>query len=210
MKEKEKVYDKCEQLRREMEQIDSTYEKGKVQERLARLRGSIAVVKVGASTETEMKDLKFRLEDAINATKFAIEEGVVPGGGATLFHLSEELSKWIPCNLVGDEFFGGLIIERALKAPLKSIVSNAGYNETIITEKVRNSASNIGFNAESGTIENMFQAGIIDPLKVTRSSFQNAISIASMLISTECLIIKGSLGLLRDYKASKIKNNSYA
>jgi chaperonin GroEL len=186
---KQEVLARCEQLRRQLETSESTYEKEKIQERLAKLSGGVAVIKVGAATETEMKDRKLRLEDAVNATKAAVEEGIVPGGGTTLAHISEELFEWAKENLLEDELIGALIVEKALSAPLKKIASNAGQNGAVILEKVKEADFEIGYNAATNELVNMFDIGIIDPAKVTRSTLQNAASIASMVLTTECIIV---------------------
>ena len=186
---KVKVLARCEQLRRQMEATDSTYEREKLQERLAKLSGGVAIIKVGASTETEMKDRKLRLEDAINATKAAVEEGIVPGGGSTLVHLSKDLLLWAKENLKEDELIGALIVEKALSAPLKKIASNAGENGAIIVEHILETPFEIGYDAATNEFVNMYSAGIIDPTKVTRSTLQNAASIASMVLTTECIIV---------------------
>jgi chaperonin GroEL len=186
---KEQVFARCEQLRRQLETLESNYEKEKIQERLAKLSGGVAVIKVGAATETEMKDRKLRLEDAVNATKAAVEEGIVPGGGATLTHIAEELLEWAKANLVEDELIGALIVEKALSSPLKRIASNAGENGAVIAERVKKENFEIGYNAATNEYVNMYDAGIIDPAKVTRSTLQNAASIASMVLTTECIIV---------------------
>ena len=186
---KQNVLARCEQLRRQMETTDSTYEKEKFQERLAKLSGGVAVIKVGAATETEMKDRKLRLEDAVNATKAAVEEGIVPGGGTTLAHISDELFDWAKENLIEDELLGALIVEKALSAPLKKIATNAGQNGAVILERVKTADFEIGYNAANDELSDMFEVGIIDPAKVTRSTLQNAASIASMVLTTECIIV---------------------
>ena len=191
---KKEVLARCEQLRRQMETTDSAYEKEKLQERLAKLTGGVAVIKVGAATETEMKDRKLRLEDAVNATKAAVEEGIVPGGGATLVHIAVELMDWVKETLTGDELIGALIVEKALQAPLKKIASNAGENGAIIVERIKESNFAIGYNAAKNEIVDMYEAGIIDPAKVTRSTLQNAASIASMVLTTECIIVDKNMG----------------
>ncbi|AFY48762.1 chaperonin GroL [Nostoc sp. PCC 7524] len=180
---------RCEQIRRQMEETESSYDKEKLQERLAKLSGGVAVVKVGAATETEMKDKKLRLEDAINATKAAVEEGIVPGGGTTLAHLAPELETWANGNLTGEELTGALIVARALPAPLKRIAENAGQNGAVIAERVKEKEFNVGFNAASNEFVDMFGAGIVDPAKVTRSALQNAASIAGMVLTTECIVV---------------------
>ncbi len=179
---------RCEQIRRQMEESDSSYDKEKLQERLAKLSGGVAVIKVGAATETEMKDRKLRLEDAINSTKAAVEEGIVPGGGTTLAHLGPQLADWAATNLKGEELIGATIVERALTSPLKRIAENAGQNGAIIAERVKEQAFDVGYDASIGEFVNMFDAGIVDPAKVTRSALQNAASIAGMVLTTECII----------------------
>ncbi|MBD1862966.1 MULTISPECIES: chaperonin GroEL [Trichocoleus] len=180
---------RVEQIRRQMEETDSSYDKEKLQERLAKLAGGVAVIKVGAATETEMKDRKLRLEDAINATKAAVEEGIVPGGGTTLAHLSPQLEEWANGNLKGEELTGALIVARALAAPLKRIAENAGQNGAVIAERVKEKDFNVGFNAATNEFVDMFEAGIVDPAKVTRSALQNAASIAGMVLTTECIVV---------------------
>ncbi len=180
---------RCEQIRRQIEETESSFDKEKLQERLAKLAGGVAVIKVGAATETEMKDKKFRLEDAINATKAAVEEGIVPGGGTTYAHLAPELEAWAKANLTAEELTGALIVAKALLAPVKRIADNAGYNGAIIAERVKEKEFNVGFNAMTGEYEDMFAAGIVDPAKVTRCALQNAASIAGMILTTECIVV---------------------
>ncbi|MDJ0553345.1 MAG: chaperonin GroEL [Microcoleaceae cyanobacterium MO_207.B10] len=180
---------RCEQIRRQMEESDSSYDKEKLQERLAKLAGGVAVIKVGAATETEMKDRKLRLEDAINATKAAVEEGIVPGGGTTLAHLAPTLETWANENLKAEELTGALIVSRALLAPLKRIAENAGQNGAVVAENVKQKDFNTGFNAATNEFVDMFEAGIVDPAKVTRSALQNAASIAGMVLTTECIVV---------------------
>jgi chaperonin GroEL len=180
---------RCEQIRKQMEETDSTYDKEKLQERLAKLAGGVAVVKVGAATETEMKDKKLRLEDAINATKAAVEEGIVPGGGTTLAHLAPVLEEWAQQNLSGEELLGARIVASALNAPLKRIAENAGANGSVVAENIRHKPFNEGYNAATGEYVDMLAAGIIDPAKVTRSGLQNAASIAGMVLTTECIVV---------------------
>ncbi|NEQ49625.1 MAG: chaperonin GroEL [Leptolyngbya sp. SIO3F4] len=180
---------RCEQIRRQIEESDSSYDKEKLQERLAKLSGGVAVIKVGAATETEMKDRKLRLEDAINATKAAVEEGIVPGGGTTLAHLAPGLEEWSNANLTGEELTGALIVTRALTAPLKRIAENAGQNGAVVAERVKEKDFNIGFNAATNEYVDMLNAGVVDPAKVTRSATQNAASIAAMVLTTECIVV---------------------
>ncbi len=183
------VKSRCEQIRRQIEASDSSYDQEKLQERLAKLSGGVAVIKVGAATETEMKDRKLRLEDAINATKAAVEEGIVPGGGTTLAHLAPSLEEWAKANLKDEGLTGANIVARALTAPLKRIAENAGQNGAVVAERVKEKELSIGFNAATNEYVNMFDAGIVDPAKVTRSALQNAASIAGMILTTECIIV---------------------
>lgn len=180
---------RCEQIRRQMDETESSYDKEKLQERLAKLAGGVAVIKVGAATETEMKDRKLRLEDAINATKAAVEEGIVPGGGTTYAHLAPQLEDWANKTLVNEELTGALIVARALPAPLKRIAENAGQNGAVVAERVKEKEFNIGFNAANNEYTDMIAAGIVDPAKVTRSALQNAASIAGMVLTTECIVV---------------------
>lgn len=183
------VKSRCDQIRRQMDETESSYDKEKLQERLAKLSGGVAVVKVGAATETEMKDKKLRLEDAINATKAAVEEGIVPGGGTTLAHLAPQLEEWANGNLKGEELIGAMIVARALPAPLMRIAENAGQNGAVISERVKEKEFNTGYNAATNEYSDMFSAGIVDPAKVTRSALQNAASIAAMVLTTECIVV---------------------
>ncbi len=183
------VKDRVALIRRQMEESDSTYDKEKLQERLAKLAGGVAVIKVGAATETEMKDRKLRLEDAINATKAAVEEGIVPGGGTTLAHLSPQLETWANANLTAEELTGALIVSRALIAPLSRIAQNAGQNGAVISERVKEKDFNVGYNAATNEFVDMIAAGIVDPAKVTRCALQNAASIAAMVLTTECIVV---------------------
>ena len=184
---------RCEQLRKQSSISDTNYEKEKLQDRIAKLSGGIAVIKVGAITETEMKDKKLRLEDAINATRAAVEEGIVPGGGATLTHLSDNLIAWSKNNLKEDELIGAMIIAKAILAPLRRIAENAGINGPVIIEKVQEQEFEIGYNAAKNIFGNMYIEGIVDPAKVTRSGLQNATSIASMILTTECIIVNDNV-----------------
>nr|YP_009396501.1 60-kDa chaperonin [Polysiphonia scopulorum]ARW65687.1 60-kDa chaperonin [Polysiphonia scopulorum] len=183
------VNSRCNQIRKQIQVSINSYEKEKLQERLAKLSSGVAVIKVGAATETEMKDRKLRLEDAINATKAAIEEGILPGGGSTYVHLSKELEKWSKKNLFGEQLIGALIVVKALMLPLSRIAENAGINGPIVVEKVKESNFPLGYNVNSSSLVDMYDAGIVDPAKVTRSALQNAASIASMILTTECIIV---------------------
>ncbi len=174
------------QIRAQIEETTSDYDREKLQERLAKLAGGVAVIKVGAATETEMKEKKARVEDALNATRAAVEEGIVPGGGVALLRASKVLDN---VKLSGDEATGAAIVKRALEEPIRQIVENAGLEGSVVVEKVKAaSAVTHGFDAESNEYVDMMQAGIIDPTKVERIALQNAASIASLLLTTEALI----------------------
>ncbi|HIK30209.1 MAG TPA: chaperonin GroEL [Oscillatoriales cyanobacterium M4454_W2019_049] len=181
---------RCEQIRRQIEETDSSYDKEKLQERLAKLSGGVAVIKVGAATETEMKDRKYKLEDAINSTKAAVEEGIVPGGGTTLAHIAPELEQWTQANLADDALTGALIVARALYAPVRRIANNAGVNGDVIAEYLKEKPFDTGYDAARDRFVDMFEEGIVDPAKVTRSALQNAASIAGMVLTTECLVVE--------------------
>ncbi|MGE5396530.1 MAG: chaperonin GroEL, partial [Chitinophagales bacterium] len=173
------------QIKKQLEETTSEYDKEKLQERLAKLSGGVAVVQVGAATETELKEKKHRIEDALAATKAAVEEGIVAGGGTALINIIAAVDK---VKTVGDESTGVNLVKKALEEPLRQIANNAGMEGSVVVEKVKNSKAGVGFNALSDTYEDMIKAGIIDPVKVTRSALQNAASIASMLLTTETLI----------------------
>jgi chaperonin GroEL len=179
-------------LRAQMEDTTSDYDREKLQERLAKLVGGVAVIKVGAATETEMKEKKARVEDAMHATRAAVEEGIVPGGGVALVRAAKALEKW-QANADGegdpDEQIGVNIVRRALEEPLRQIVQNAGKEGAVIVERVRSEKSeNIGFNAATETFEDLVKAGVIDPAKVTRTALQNAASIAGLMLTTEAMV----------------------
>lgn len=188
-KAKNFIQQHCEKLRNQIKLTDDSYEKEQLQDRIARLSGGIAVIKVGAPTETEMKDKKLRIEDAINATRAAVEEGIVPGGGVTFVHLAESLKEWSKLNLREDELLGGLILAKAITAPLRRIAENAGKNSSVIIEKIEKANFNIGYNAMDDSYGDMYSFGIVDPAKVTRSAIQNATSIAAMILTTECIVV---------------------
>jgi chaperonin GroEL len=174
------------QLRVQIEETTSDYDREKLQERLAKLVGGVAVIKVGAATETELKEKKARVEDAMHATRAAVEEGIVPGGGVALLRCMPAVEK---LNLEGDEAIGRNILCRALEEPLRQIVNNSGYEGAVVLEKVRlSSEANFGFNAETEKYEDLVAAGVLDPTKVTRTALQNAASIAALLLTTEALV----------------------
>ncbi len=183
------VQKRISQIRKQLEETDSDYDKEKLQERIAKLAGGVAVIKVGAATETELKDRKLRIEDALNATKAAVEEGIVPGGGTTLIHLAKKIEE-IKKSLDAEEKIGADILARALEAPLRQIADNAGAEGSVIVARVRESGFNIGYNAATGEFEDLIAAGIIDPAKVVRSALQNAASIAGMVLTTEAIVVE--------------------
>jgi chaperonin GroEL len=173
------------QIKKQIEDTDSDYDKEKLQERLAKLAGGVAVIHVGAATETEMKEKKARVEDALHATRAAVEEGIVPGGGVALLRAGNALDD---LKLKGDEKIGAEIIRRALEEPLRQLAFNAGEEGSVVVQRVMSEKGNIGYNAETGQFENLVEAGVIDPKKVTRSALQNAASVSGLLLTTETLI----------------------
>lgn len=185
----ELVKQHCEALRKQVGLVEEAFEKEYILDRIAKLSGGVAVIKVGAVTETEMKDKKLRLEDAINATRAALEEGMVPGGGTMLVHLSEDLRQWAKMNLKGDELAGAMILTDAMVAPLCRIVENGGKNSAIVLEKMKGEDFSFGYDAAHERFGDMYDFGVIDPAKVTRSALQNATSIAGMILTTECIIV---------------------
>jgi len=179
------VQERVAQIRKLMEQSDSDFDKEKLQERLAKLSGGVAVIRVGAATETEMKEIKHRIEDAVGATKAAVEEGVVPGGGVALIRAIKALDD---LNLNDEEMIAVNILRRALEEPLRVIAANAGFEGAVIVDEIKKHDGNFGFNAATGQYEDMIAAGIIDPAKVTRSALQNAVSVAGMILTTEAVV----------------------
>jgi chaperonin GroEL len=181
----EAIEGRMKQLRAQIEDTTSDYDREKLQERLAKLVGGVAIIKVGAVTESEMKERKARVEDAMHATKAAIEEGIVPGGGVALLRAAATLST---LTLDGDEQIGVRIIARAVEAPLRWIANNAGLEGSVVVERVKSLTGQEGFNAQTEIYENLVQAGVIDPTKVVRSALQNAASVASLLLTTEAVV----------------------
>ena len=175
------------QLRRQIEETDSEYDKEKFQERLAKLSGGVALIRVGAPTEADMKQTKARIEDALHATRAAAEEGIVPGGGVALIRVIPAVEK-LQSELQGDEKLGAAIILRALEEPTRYIASNSGQDGGVIAEEVKSKSGAVGFDANTGNFVDMFEAGIIDPTKVTRTALQNAASIAALMLTTEAMI----------------------
>ena len=183
--EKDAIQARIGQIKNSIAEITSDYDREKLQERLAKLSGGVAVIKVGAATETEMKERKLRIEDALNATKAAVEEGIVPGGGTILIQIAKAIEDF---KLEGEEGLGVEIVKKALSAPLRQIVINAGIDAGVVIEKVKNSENGIGFDAAKEEYVDMVKAGIIDPAKVTRSAIQNAVSVSSVLLTTEVAV----------------------
>ena len=185
--DQKEIKDRIESIKKQIELTTSSYDKEKLNERLAKLAGGVAVIRVGAATETEMKEKKYRVEDALNATRAAVEEGIVPGGGTAYINAVPDVEKLVN-TLQGDEKTGASIILKALEEPLRQIAINAGVDGSVIVEKVKNSEKGIGYDALREEFVNMFEAGIVDPVKVTRSALQNAASVAAMLLTTESAV----------------------
>lgn len=185
--DKEAIKNRIAQIKAQIAETKSDFDREKLQERLAKLAGGVAVIRVGAATETEMKEAKLRMEDALNATRAAVEEGVIAGGGSAYVHASKELAKFVD-TLEGDEKTGAKIVMKALEAPLATIAANAGLEGAVIIDKVRESKVGVGFDAYNEEYVDMIEAGILDPAKVTRSALQNATSVASSLLTTEAAV----------------------
>ncbi len=181
----EAIAGRVNQIRRQIEETTSDYDREKLQERLAKLAGGVAVINVGAATETEMKEKKARVEDALHATRAAVEEGIVPGGGTALIRAQAALAD---LKLTGDEATGADIIRRAIEAPLRQLAANAGVEGALIVAEVKKQSGNVGYNVATGEYVDLVKAGVVDPTKVTRSALQNAASISGLLLTTECLI----------------------
>ncbi len=173
------------QIRTQIEETTSDYDREKLQERLAKLVGGVAVISVGAATETEMKEKKARVEDALNATRAAVEEGIVPGGGVAYLRCLPALEK---VDFGGDEQLGLKIIRRALEEPARQIAANAGEEGSVIVQKLKEKTGSFGFNAETGEFEDLIEAGVIDPTKVTRTALLNAASVSALMLTTECMV----------------------
>ena len=182
---KKDIQGRIDSIRKQIEDTKSDYDKEKLQERLAKLAGGVAVINVGAATEVEMKQKKALVEDALHATRAAVEEGIVPGGGVALIRCMPALDKM---KLEGDEQIGVNIVRKALEEPIRILAENAGVDGSIVFERVKNEKANIGFNVETLKYEDMFESGVIDPTKVTRAALQNAASVASLMVTTECAV----------------------
>ena len=174
------------QIRAQLEETTSEFDKEKLQERLAKLAGGVAVIKVGAATETELKERKLRIEDALNSTRAAVEEGIVSGGGTALVNVYNKVAEILSTE--GDVATGVNIVLRALEEPVRQIANNAGLEGSVIVERLKREEVGIGFNAATGEWVNMIEAGIVDPTKVTRSALQNAASVAAMFLTTEAVV----------------------
>jgi chaperonin GroEL len=183
----DEVQGRINQIKAEIEKTDSDWDREKLQERLAKLAGGVAIVKVGAATEVELKEKKHRIEDALSATRAAIEEGIVPGGGVALIRAEPALGK---LDLTGDEATGAKIVLNSLSEPARLIAANAGFEGAVIVERLRSEGDSQGFDAQKGEWVDMVKAGIIDPAKVTRSALQNAASIAALVLTTESAIVE--------------------
>ena len=185
--DKEAIAGRVSQIRGQIDETTSEFDKEKLQERLAKMAGGVAVIRVGAATETEMKEAKLRMEDALNATRAAVEEGIIAGGGSAYIHASKKVAELVD-TLEGDEKTGAKVILKALEAPLYYIAANAGLEGAVIINKVKESAPGTGFNAATEEYVDMVESGILDPVKVTRSALQNATSVASTLLTTESAV----------------------
>jgi chaperonin GroEL len=185
--ETERITGRINQIRSEIETTDSDFDREKLQERLAKLAGGVAVIKVGAATETELKEKKHRVEDALSATRAALEEGIVPGGGVAFLHAQEPVAELLD-SLDGDERTGARIIYRALEEPIRQIATNAGADGSIVVDKVRSEGDNVGFNALVGEYQDLVSAGVTDPTMVSRSALQNAASIGSLIVTTDVIV----------------------
>jgi chaperonin GroEL len=181
----EAISGRVKQIRKQIDDTTSDYDREKLQERLAKLAGGVAVINVGAATETEMKEKKARVEDALHATRAAVEEGIVPGGGTAFIRAQSALDD---LKLEGDEATGALLVRSAIEAPLRQLAANAGREGALIVEHVKNSKGNIGYDVAKDEYVDLIERGVVDPTKVTRSALQNAASIAGLLLTTEAVI----------------------
>jgi chaperonin GroEL len=182
---REALEGRVKQIRAQIDETTSDYDREKLQERLAKLIGGVAVISVGAATETEMKEKKDRVEDALNATRAAVEEGIVPGGGVAFIRAMKALDKM---KLEGEEQLGVNIVKRAMEEPVRQIAGNAGFEGSVVVQHVMDGKDSFGFNAETGEYEDLMKAGVIDPTKVTRFALQNAASVAGLLMTTEAMV----------------------
>jgi chaperonin GroEL len=181
------IQGRVKQIRRQIEETTSDYDREKLQERLAKLAGGVAVISVGAATEPEMKEKKARVEDALHATRAAVEEGILPGGGVALLRAVNAIDKCVEA-LEGDEAIGAAIVRRAIESPLRALCDNAGVEGSLVVQQVLKSKGSMGYNVATGTHEDLIKAGVVDPTKVTRTALQNAGSVAGLLLTTDCMI----------------------
>jgi chaperonin GroEL len=195
------IEDRIASLRRMADETTSDYDREKIAERIAKLGGGVAVIRIGAATETEMKEAKYRMEDALNATRAAVSEGIIAGGGSAYIHAQSEVEK-LADTLEGDEKTGALIVAKALEAPLRTIVENAGLEGAVVVNKVKEQKAGIGFDAIHETYVDMMDAGIIDPVKVTKNALTNAVSISATLLTTEAAV-----GDIKENKPEAAGNN---
>ena len=187
--DKSEISARLAQIKKELSETDSLYDTEKLSERIAKLSGGVAVIKVGAATEAELEDKKLRIEDAKNATFAAVEEGIVPGGGATMVHLSEKLPAWMEANITdSEERLGVDLVTKSLRGPAKQIAENAGIEGEVIVEKIVGQPFDVGYNAMTGKMENLMETGVLDPAKVTRSCMESACSIAGIMLTTQAVI----------------------
>jgi chaperonin GroEL len=181
------IQGRVKQIRRQIDETTSDYDREKLQERLAKLAGGVAVINVGAATEPEMKEKKARVEDALHATRAAVEEGIVPGGGVALIRAANAIEK-SATELEGDEALGATIVRRAIESPLRKLCDNAGVEGSLVVQQVLKSKGAIGYNVATDVYEDLIKAGVVDPTKVTRTALQNAGSVAGLLLTTDCMI----------------------
>ena len=185
--EKEDIQARIDSLKRQMAETTSDYDRDKLMDRVAKLGGGVAVIRVGAATETEMKEAKYRMEDAMNATKAAVSEGIICGGGSAYIHAQKKVNE-LSASLTGDEKTGAAIVAKALESPLYTIAENAGLEGAVIVNKVKESSQGIGFDVISESYVDMMKAGIIDPVKVSKHALANAVSVAATLLTTEAAV----------------------
>jgi chaperonin GroEL len=181
------IQGRVKQIRRQIEETTSDYDREKLQERLAKLAGGVAVINVGAPTEPEMKEKKARVEDALHATRAAVEEGILPGGGVALLRTAASVDK-VTATLEGDEEIGATIVRKAIETPLRKLCDNAGVEGSLVVQEVLKAKGAKGYNVATGTHEDLIKAGVVDPTKVTRTALQNAGSVAGLLLTTDCMI----------------------
>jgi chaperonin GroEL len=183
----DKIQGRINQIKAQIDETDSDYDREKLQERMAKLSGGVAIIKVGAATEVELKEKKARVEDALSATRAAVEEGIVPGGGVALIRAMAAIKK-VKKELENDELVGAQIVEKSLESPLRLIMSNSGFEGSVVLDKIRGGKGDYGMDADNGKYGSLFEMGIMDPVKVTRAALQNAASVATMVLTTESMV----------------------